>query len=128
MKIYNCELLYVLFAKAYFNIPNEKYWPCLHKIAEKYSGIEAKYIVNENILYHTTKIVDKYCPVTLEVYNEDLLLNMRLHSQKTLTALQLMIMTNLSFISRITNDKFPNGFMLTEEERERIVEQLAKEI
>ena len=84
--------------------------------------------MNENILYHTTKIVDKYCPVTLEVYNEDLLLNMRLHSQKTLTALQLMIMTNLSFVSRITNDKFPNGFMLTEEERERIVEQLAKEI
>ena len=39
-----------------------------------------------------------------------------------------MIMTNLSFVSRITNDKFPNGFMLTEEERERIVEQLAKEI
>ena len=121
-------LLYVLFAKAYFDIPNEKYWPCLHKIAEKYSGIEAKYIVNENILYHTTKIVDKYCPVTLEVYNEELLLNMRLHHKKELSVLQIMIITNLSFIARITNDKFPDGFMLDEEKREEIVNQLIKEI
>lgn len=128
MKIYNRELLYVLFAKGWFDIPNEKYWQCLHKIAEKYSGIEAKYIINENMLYHTTKIVDKYCPDKLEVYNEQLLMNMRMYSEKSLSVIQLMIITNLSLISRITNDKFPEGFMLTEEKREELVEQLIKEI
>lgn len=123
----NRELPYVLFAKGWMKIPNERYWDCLRIIASNYSGISPNSIVNENILYHTSKIIDKYSPVNMLKYNEELLLTLRLYEKENFTPIQAMIRTNLSIIATFRNDVFPENFMKNQEEHDKIAEEIVSQ-
>lgn len=101
---------YILFSKGWYkNIPNEHYWDALLFLATKYNGMELKHERLEYVYTHTESAVKHFLPtLTFDKWNEEFLTTCRLcqgvfSNEQKLSQIQLMIRTNLSILSRLTN-------------------------
>jgi hypothetical protein len=123
---------HILFAKGWFDIPNEKYWDCLKLIASKYSGTSVEAITEQNIYNQLETILSKFKNIPFQEYNRELMQNITINqiTGRNTTFLQNMIFTNISFISRLSNDEIGGKGVLGESEESinEEIQQLISEI
>lgn len=100
---------YILFSKGWYKIPAKNYWDALLFLATKYNGMELKHERLEYVYQHTEAAIKHFLPnLTFDKWNEVYFQmcrfgeNMFTGEQK-LTQIQLMIRTNLSILSMLTN-------------------------
>ncbi len=103
---------YILFSKGWYkNIPNEHYWDALLFLATKYNGAPFESQRFGFVYEHTTSTVKHFLPnLTFDKWNETYFEMCRFSEslfsgEQKLTQIQLMIRTNLSILSMLSNEQ-----------------------
>lgn len=102
---------YILFSKGWYKIPEKNYWDALLFLATKYNGLELRHERLEYVYDHTTAAIKHFIPyLTFDKWNEIYFEICRFGEnlftrEQRLTQIQLMIRTNLSILSMLTNDQ-----------------------
>lgn len=102
---------YILFSKGWYKIPEKNYWDALLILATKYNGLELQHERLSYVYDHTEAAVKHFLPtMTFDKWNEVYFQICRFSEnlftrEQRLTQIQLMIRTNLSILSMLTNDQ-----------------------